>query len=49
MVTKENLGEIFEVALLNLEGEPLTKLIGKVKSENIVLGKKVLEFIENES
>jgi hypothetical protein len=48
-LTKEDLCMILEVTLLNFEGLDLYKCLNyDIKTKHIMLGKKVLEFIEKE-
>jgi hypothetical protein len=45
---KEDLLYILEIILLNYEGRPLVDMISQVNPKQILLGKKVLEFIRTE-
>lgn len=45
-LTKEDLAYIFEVAVLSLEGKPLTEMMCMVKSKHILIGKQILEEIK---
>lgn len=45
-LNKQDLAWIFQVAVLNIEGEDLSQMINKVPIKCIKLGKEVLEFIK---
>lgn len=45
---KQKLLWVLEVVLLHNDGKDLTSMISQIPNKYIILGKKVLEFIENE-
>jgi len=45
-LTKEDLGWIFEVCVLNFEGKSLTEIMCMIQTRHILIGKEVLELIK---
>ena len=47
-LTTEDIAWIFQVAVLNNEGKPLTELMQFIKINHITIGRKVLDTIKKE-